>query len=104
MRVLDVTRHGPSSDNSIIGFEYHSHAPYTITSMPMMKYEYQSAARHLHTAIRELSTFGVYCEGAENAAVAGSPCVSGFFANLWSEIRYEINGVEVDGYVILELP
>ncbi|XP_039276058.1 uncharacterized protein LOC120349644 [Nilaparvata lugens] len=98
MGVLDVTRRGPSSDNSITGIEYHSHAPYTASFNANDEVRIPIQQQDVYTLPSESYLHLEYTvHGADNAAVAGTPCVSGFFANLFSEIRYEINGVEVDG-------
>ncbi|XP_039291223.1 uncharacterized protein LOC111050801 [Nilaparvata lugens] len=98
MGVLDVTQNGPSSDNSIIGFEYHSHAPYTVSYNTNDEIRIPIQQQDVYTLPSESYLHLEYTvTGAANAAVAGTPCVSGFFSNVFSEIRYEINGVEVDG-------
>ncbi|XP_022192437.2 uncharacterized protein LOC111050426 [Nilaparvata lugens] len=97
MGVLDVTRQGPSSDDSIIGYDYHSHAPYTTSFNANDEVRIPIQQQDIYTLPSESYLHLEYTvTGAANAAVAGTPCVSGFFANLFSEIRYEINGVEVD--------
>ncbi|XP_039282292.1 uncharacterized protein LOC120350945 [Nilaparvata lugens] len=97
MGVLDVTRNKPSLDTSIIGYEYHSHASYTTSFNAYDELRIPIQQQDIYTlsfkSYLHLEYTGL---GASNAAVAGTPCVSGFFANLFSEIRYEINGVEVD--------
>ncbi|XP_022200109.2 uncharacterized protein LOC111057002 [Nilaparvata lugens] len=95
MGVLDVIQNGPSSDNSIIGFEYHSHAPYTVSyndeiQIPIQQQDVYTLPSESYLHLEYTVT------GAANAAVAGTLCVSGFFSNVFSEILYEINGVEVD--------
>ncbi|XP_039297981.1 uncharacterized protein LOC111052500 [Nilaparvata lugens] len=97
MGVLDVTQNGPSSDNSIIGFKYHSHAPYTVSYNANDEIRIPIQQQDVYTLPSESYLHLEYTvTGAANAAVAGTPCVSGFFSNVFSEICYEINGVEVD--------
>lgn len=97
MGVLDVTRSGPRSDNSIIGYEYHSHAPYTTSFKANDEIRIPIQQQDIYTIPSESYLHVEFkVTNAANAALGGSPCVSGFFAHLWSEIRYEINGVIVD--------
>ncbi|RZF36185.1 hypothetical protein LSTR_LSTR012809 [Laodelphax striatellus] len=97
MGVLDVTRSGPRSDNSIIGYEYHSHAPYTTSFKANDEIRIPIQQQDIYTIPSESYLHVEFkVTNAANAALGGSSCVSGFFAHLWSEIRYEINGVIVD--------
>ena len=97
MGILDVTRSGPRSDNSIISYEYHSHTPYTTSFNANDEIRIPIQQQDIYTLPSQSYLHLEYkVTGANNAAVGGSPCVSGFFAYLFSEIRYEINGVVVD--------
>ena len=97
MGILDVIRGGPRIDNSIIGYDYHSHAPYTTSFNANDEIRIPIQQQDIYTLPSESYLHLEYTvTGAGAAALGGTPCVSGFFAHLFSEIRYEIAGAVVD--------
>ncbi|RZF32676.1 hypothetical protein LSTR_LSTR004104 [Laodelphax striatellus] len=103
MGVRCVTRSGPRSDNSIIGYEYHSHAPLSTSFKANDEKRIRFNSRTFTQSYQKAITCEFKVTNAANAALAEVP-VSLDSLLTWSEIRYEINGVIVDSICTLELP
>ncbi|RZF35535.1 hypothetical protein LSTR_LSTR010226 [Laodelphax striatellus] len=74
MGVLDVTRSGPRSDNSIIGYEYHSHAPYTTSFKANDEIRIPIQQQDIYTIPSESYLHVEFkVTNAANAALGGSP-------------------------------
>lgn len=95
MNILDLFE-GVSFDESVVKYEYHGYLPYSSTT-----YDYNDEIRipiNKTDIYTQLSESFLYLEGEFSADVATAPAelVNNPYPFLFSEIRFELNGTEID--------